>query len=39
LNFDKNITVNFKKFNNLAEINIDEVLKEFSFPFIIKPSS
>lgn len=39
LKYDKNITVNFLKFNNLSEIKIEEVLKEFNFPFIIKPSS
>ena len=39
LSFDKNITVNFLKFTDLSEINIDKVLKDFNFPFIIKPSS
>ena len=39
LSFDKNITVNFLKFTDLSEINVDKVLKDFNFPFIIKPSS
>ncbi len=39
LNYDKDITVNFKKFNDISEINIDEIIKEFNFPFIIKPSA
>lgn len=37
--YNKNITVNFLKFNNTNEINIEKVLEEFDFPFIIKPSA
>lgn len=39
LNYDKNITVNYREFNSISDIKIEELEKEFSYPFIIKPIS
>jgi len=39
LNYDKNISVNYKKFKSILDINIEDLEKEFSYPFIIKPVS
>ncbi len=39
LNHDKKISVNYKKFSSIFELELDEVKKEISYPFIIKPVS
>lgn len=38
LKYNKNITVNYLKYKNLENINIKEIIENFNFPFIIKPS-
>lgn len=37
--YDKNITVSYKEYSNINEINIEELEKEFCYPFMIKPIS
>lgn len=39
LNYDKDISINYKKFESINLINLKEIKKEFSYPFIIKPVS
>ncbi len=38
LSFNKDITVNFLKFNDIEKVDKNLILKNFDFPFIIKPS-
>lgn len=39
LNYDKDISINYKKFNSINDIDLELLKKEFSYPFIIKPVS
>jgi len=39
LKYNKDITVNYLKFNDIKKINIHKILNNFKFPFMIKPSS
>ena len=39
LKLDKDITVNYLKFNDISGLDVKKVLEEFDFPFIIKPSA
>ncbi len=39
LEYNKDIAVNYKKFSTVNEIDPDTIIKEFEFPFIIKPST
>jgi len=39
LEYNKDITVNYKKIDNVENIDIKEILEIFDFPFIMKPSS
>lgn len=37
LHYDKEISINYKNFNTIYGIDLIELKKEFSYPFIIKP--
>lgn len=37
LHYEKDISVNYKKFSSISSIDIEQLEKEFKYPFIIKP--